>query len=318
MPSHSRLLEGLRHLSVEVSWRQWASLGAPVVSTDKSSVNSIVDIEALMMLTPIASQYEARLSDVLVWWARVGARHTSMKRISSLAPYFPNASLSGLDGFAAAAFDGGDRRWQALASRSEPIARERFLRDPESWSPRIRSRAALMLRLRAGFGHGAKIDSLTYLVGMAGHAATASDIAGATQYSQEAVRTALGDMVTANFVKQVTGRPTRYHVLPGPWMRLLNPKGDTHGGYVWRSWDNLFSYIAGVLKILEEAELQASHELSEYLIASGARELHEKNRSAIESNDMPIPDPRSHPGPRYLHELADAFEDLRNWFSEAL
>lgn len=313
MPVTSALEQQLGELVVECSWGQWASLGAPIVQTRATLPTSVVDPEALLMLTPLAARTESRLNDVLVSWASHSASLISVKRYSSLARFFPHRSLVGIADFAAVAVDGGDRRWRALASGAQENVRPRFLDDVASWSTDLRRTSALLLRLRAGFGHGAKIDSLAYLIGLAGQPATASEIGDETRYSAAALRTALSDMVNAAFVRETGGRPNRYYVADDPWIALLTGVELDGRPYAWRSWYRIFAFFGGMLDLLRESDDE-----SEFMLASRVRELHESHRGALELAGVPLPEPRSHKGPRYLGALLDGMSSLRQWVSAAL
>jgi hypothetical protein len=313
VPTGRKLVEVLQEVVVDSCWRQWAALGAPVVPTSGRNARTIVDAEALLLMTAIATPLEARLHDVLAWWAQVGATHTSVKRLGTMARYFPHRSLSGLSEFAAEALEIGDRRWQAYAAEARPSGRSKFSSDDGTWPPKLLSEPALMLRLRAGFGHGAKTDSLTYLVGSSRAPATAASVAEATHYSTAAVRIALQDMVAAGFVSEARKRPAHYYVSSGTWSAFLFTEETRQTGHRWRHWNRLFGYIASLLAMLEE-----SLDESEYRASSLARDLYETHREFLLLNEVPLPDPRSHPGVRYLHALEDRAAHLRAWFRKAL
>ena len=61
-----------RQAAVRVAWAQWSSLGAP--TADASSATSIIDPEALVLVSLAMLDEERRLADMLAWWARVGSR----------------------------------------------------------------------------------------------------------------------------------------------------------------------------------------------------------------------------------------------------
>ena len=144
-----------REAAVEAVWRQWSLLGAPVTGANPTP-RSVIDPEALLLLSASMRSTERRLDDVLAWWAAAGSTLVSVQRTTTLLRRFPPAVRTGMAPFAAAAVEAGDGRWVALSrAADEGTLTSRGKRGGE---PRLIPYPALMLRLRAGFGVGVKAE----------------------------------------------------------------------------------------------------------------------------------------------------------------
>src|SRR5688572_23827424 len=87
--------------ATEVCWRQWRSLAAAGMPIGKRLVASIIDPEALVLLSLAVRQHERRLDDQLLWWAALGTSLTSLQRMRTLLADFPKRMQGELASFAA-------------------------------------------------------------------------------------------------------------------------------------------------------------------------------------------------------------------------
>src|SRR5258705_2182483 len=104
---------------------------------------------------------ERRLGDAVSWWAHAASRLVSVQRLRTMARRGPAGAQAHVERFAATATEAGDRRWQHLVAGAAPLPlrRAKGLEHPQLAEP-----AALMPRLRAAFGVGAKADVLLFLL----------------------------------------------------------------------------------------------------------------------------------------------------------
>jgi hypothetical protein len=299
--------------AVEACWAQWAALGAPVASPGRTLPTSLVDIEALVVLSAHAARTERRLIDLIAWWARVGSALTSVQRFTSVAERFPASARADASVYAALAEAAGDRRWARHVDRSAslPTVREKGVDAPSLAEP-----SALWLRLRAGLGVGAKADILAYLLGTRDAWASVRDIARATRYSTVAVRTATSEMVLARFVRETGDRPVRYSAPSASWAGLLELAGEPAVAPPWHAWSEIFAFLAGVAEWA--AAVAAPQAPGARVLASQARDLMERHLPALTLDRVGAPDPARCRGPVAVEGLAETVRAVVGWVGERL
>uniref|UniRef100_UPI003B3AB333 hypothetical protein n=1 Tax=Longimicrobium sp. TaxID=2029185 RepID=UPI003B3AB333 len=197
--------ERARTTGVQVAWAQWSALTSVAAPDGGRRPRAIVDPEALVLLSLSLRGRDARLDDLVFAWARRSSALLSVQRMTSLAEAFPQATRDALGEFAAEA---GDRRWRAHAG---PAAEERApVRGNPLGPVRLTAGPALLPRLRAGFGVGAKADLLAFLLGLRGAAASVSLMAAATAYSGRGGRTAAEEIALAGLKEGLDTAPGSY------------------------------------------------------------------------------------------------------------
>lgn len=311
-----------RSVSVEVCWKQWAALGSLATPIGQKRASAIVDPEALLILSFLAWRRERRLVDLVGWWAETCSQLTSVQRFRTLAGRFPETvGTPALEAFARLAAESGDRRWNRHAGSVDP---------PEprpgkgSDEPDFAEPAALWARLRAGFGVGARADVLAFLLGLRGSMARASLVSEATGYSPTAVRSAADEMATAHLIRKVAGHPNEYYAPPRPWVELLElypPEPGLEPDQVpepppWRFWSGLFPFLADVITWGEEAV--ADPDLGERVLASRARDLLERHRSALASTGMQEPATARSRGAEFLVGFGDVVRTACEWMQASV
>lgn len=303
----SRLVQ---ETAVEVAWRQWAALGAGTLTSPDSRARSIIDPEALLLLSLVVQASERRLADFVAWWAQVGSTLVSVQRTKTMLTRFPATASTELKAFARLAADAGDKRWKRHAADGEPPWGERRLKGADE--PRLRAASTLMVRLRAGFGVNAKADALSFLLGREGGAATVQEIARAVGYSTVAVRNALKDMVLARLVHEAPGHPARYFVHVEPWGMLLDlVPADTVPS--WTYWYPLHAFLANSYVLFKRESLE---ERSPYLLSSSARDLVDQFTVAFANNRIPLPNAMTYSGAEYLDGCLQIMNALKTWIEE--
>lgn len=254
----------LREVTMEVVWRQWSALGG---MTSSRRAKSLVDPEALVLMSLTLEPVEPRLGDLLADWAARNSDLLSVQRMRNLAERYPTAARERLGRFACIAYEEGkDHRWKRFcAAAAPPLALRR--NKARAVRAQLIEPAALMLRLRLAFGVGIKADLLGFLLGVDDNAwASVSTIATATGYTIAAVRKAARDLAEARFIEEIAGTRTEYHAPHANWRPLLG-LGDVAR---WRAWDERFVFVAAFLDWEAEARQRP---ITPYLIESRGRDL---------------------------------------------
>jgi hypothetical protein len=305
---------------VEVAWAQWTALTPAAVPATPRQVSSIIDPEALVLISLAVSDHERRLDDLLAGWARIGSWLLSIQRLKTLAREYPESVRARLPVFARYAADAGDRRWRPHAS--SPADTDRLCRREKEPGPvRLAGGPALMLRLRAGIGVGTKADLLTVLLGLHGAAANLRTLALATGYSNRAMRTAAEEMARARFIHEIEGPPAAYRAEPGAWCALLGggpadaSVGAGSGVPPWRFWSIAFAFLTAVIEWEREAHRAG---WSPYVVSSRARDLVEAYRGRLQHLDVTLATSADARGEAYLDAFRDLVHRVCSWAYRAL
>jgi hypothetical protein len=301
--------ERARGTGVEVAWAQWTALTSAAAPAGVKRPKAIVDPEALVLLSLALRGREPRLDELVFAWARRSSALLSVQRMTSLAETFPQATRDALGEFAAEA---GDRRWRAHAG---PPAEER---PPVRGNPlgpvRLTAGPALLLRLRAGFGVGAKADLLAFLLGLRGAPASVSLTAAATSYSGRAMRTAAEEMALAGFIERMDTAPVTYVADHTAWaavLRLIKLNAQrTPEVPQWRYWSAVFAFLAEVDCWAREADEAG---WSAYQASSRARDLVADHARAVQLAGLRLPDPQAGGGAAFLEDLAAEMDRVHAW-----
>ncbi len=311
--SHATLKETgslARRVATRAAWMQWSSLGAGALSPGAPLPTSIIDPEALVLVSLAMLDEERRLADLLAWWARVGSRWLSVQRMKVLAQAHPECVQERLGRFARSATDAKDARWRRYAATEPLEARARSTK--EVATPDLSSASSLMLRLRAGFGVSAKTDVLAFLLGIEERPATIQAIASTTGYSGVTVRDATRDMALARLIRSTDEHPVSYYARCKPW---AGDGAHEAAAPAWRYWSSIFAFLAQVDDL---ARSRAAEEGSAYVQSSLARDHYEVHRSAFSNNRIDVPNPDDYPGTAYIIGLRDTVQILSDWMIQHL
>ncbi|HEY5060146.1 MAG TPA: hypothetical protein VII52_01360 [Gemmatimonadaceae bacterium] len=313
-----QLAADLRSTVLRVVWRQWRELGAGAAGGSESGghqLRALIDPEALVLISLMLIRDERRLSDVLYDWAVQNSDLLSVQRLKNLETDYP-APVQGplthrLSWFAMVALDEGkDSRWKSLAqARSEraAIAPHAHGQQDESLTViepaaharaaypsgdvfaklrgvrvRLTPDAALLLRLRLGFGVGLKADVVGFLLTRVDDWATVRDITDALGYTVAAVRRVAEDMAAARLIESRDGQPASYRTAVDAWKSLLR---FTDRPPRWASWQERFVFATSFLHWAEEI---GDRPLSAYAFGAQGRHMLEKHRSAFEHDGIAV------------------------------
>ncbi len=291
---------------VEASWTQWRTLGSYIDS--EHHARSMVDPEALLLITLTLRHHEKRLWDILVSWAKNGSNLFSIQRVKNLLDGFPQLTKDRLAEFAQTARkEGNDFRWRSLVGSSlGPTPRNLDLWEayPNSWHP-----AALMLRMRLGIGIGVPADLLSFLISIHGEWASASLIAQAIDYSVYSIRRVADDMASAQFIECTSSKPVKYRIKIEAWHTLLDIEEEFPR---WHFWYQIYSFAAQAIIKVESGEWEG---LSPYLLSTHLRDLFEDHRDAFILNHINVSEPKVHLGDEYIPAFTELIANLAAWIN---
>jgi hypothetical protein len=246
----------------------------------------MVDPEALVLMSFVLMDEERRLQDLARSWASRNSDLLSVQRAKNLAADYPERAREGLNWFAGIALtEGKDMRWRSIVDRlpARGTASVPPVRSGKERAVRVRfgSSATLLLRLRLGFGVGAKADVLAFLLGSGGRWVSVRDISTATGYTVAAIRRAAEDMAAARLIESAAGPPAAFRADREAWNRVLGLEKTLPP---WRNWHQRFAFVAA---FLAWAQAAAGKPLTPYAAGVAVRELMEQHRSAF-ANDVAV------------------------------
>lgn len=313
--SRAELADQLRAAALDVLWRQWRAVGGQTATS--GGARAIVDPEALVLLSLTLMDDEPRLADILHDWTILNSDLLSVQRLKNLASEYPEATKKRIAWLARIACEEAkDLRWRSLLAVVRPrhgqASSDALVRTNKRRAIRVRldEPATLALRLRLGFGVGAKADVLVFLIGSASGAATVREIAAETGYTVAAIRRAAEDMAAARLLHSTTGQPVTFRADPQAWGGVL---GLPDGLPPWRSWHQRFAFIAAYLSW---AEATSAKPFTPYTFGVKGRELLERHKSAFERDHIMVWSEHS-AVPDWGAFVFDAIGNLVHWMRAA-
>jgi hypothetical protein len=295
-------------VTLDVIWRQWHALGA-MTSTDRHT-NSLVDPEALILMSLALQKEQPRLGDILGDWITINSDLISVQRIRNLAAHFGPSARTSLGSLARIAVEEGkDHRWKVFLGPHDPGLQRRAAKGSAK-KRAVRARplepAALMLRLRLAFGVGIRADMLTFLLTAEDEVrASISAIASATNYTVAPVRKAAQNLVEARFVEQTEDTRSEYHVNRDTWRELLGVRALP----AWRGWAVRMIFVN---EFLDWAASTEERSTSPYIYESKGLALVKKHSRAFRWTGRIRSQPDSLlPGAN--DQLSFAIHDLGEW-----
>ena len=308
------LARRLREAVLDVIWRQWRAVGAQAIAGKRAG--SVVDPEALILISVTLMREELRLADLVNDWVALNSDLLSVQRVNNLSAAYPATTREQLSWLAGVAFERGkDSRWRSIVKRSPQVGAapnsSHSLRTDKNRAirPRFAGPATLMLQLRLGLGVGAKADVLAYLLAMEGGRTTVREIASATSYTVATVRRAAEDMAAARLIHASSSQPVTYRANRDGWTGVL---GLTDGPPMWRSWHDRFLFAVEFLVYAQEV---AKLPMSPYAAGVKGRELLEKHRSAFEKDLVTVWSEHT-PVADWMAFVENAVETLAEWMVE--
>lgn len=296
-------------LAVDLATPQWRVVCSDGHQSQDSNpirrAQSLVDIEALILVSTTFKESHPPFGRLLSWWEGVGDDLISRQRLQTHAARFP-------------------KRTAPLWIRAETDG-ELSLNSLDLKKPPL-----LQLRLRAGFGLNARADLLTCLLGWGGKTASLRDLITATCLAKSSVSKALAAMVSADVVSRTGPRPAKFALSMDPWKEVLGPQAFNHTDSMkfarylpqrvkyaasprWRPWMHLFRFLANVSVECSRARKNAR--------ARGqlAHRLHtevELLRRGSWTTGLPLNLPSHATGGQIIDAMPEIVGDLREWYLE--
>jgi hypothetical protein len=258
--------------TLNVAWSQWSCLTHTAAASTPRPVSSIVDAEALILMSLCLQEDERRLRDLLTALAKGHSKLFSVHRMQHIVAQFPDDALPLLHQFASWA---KHPSWSTLGK----LASERDESPPRTkdLGPlRLLNPPALQLRLRTAFGVGLKSDLLCYLLGRRDALTTVDELSDALGYTERNTRIAADDLVDAGLALRDDYSPqTTYRIRHEAIEWLVGGRTDSAvglespGAVRWQNWSIPFAFLANV----RAASNRAEQGWSDYVIQSRARDL---------------------------------------------
>jgi hypothetical protein len=269
----TRLAPLIRETAASVAWTQWTALGG--MASSRKRATSLVDPEALLLVSLTFRDHEPRLWDVLRAWMPIGVRLLSVQRTKNLARAFPPSLTGALNEFACLAVqEGKDARWKSLigGGRYETVSGRR-----KTWdvTGAFIEAPALMMRLRQGLGVGLRADALSYLLARQGQWVAVRPVAKALGFTDAATRRALDDLAGARLIHStVEDQPTTYFAKVDTWRNLLEISQVPR----WCGWLEIFALFASLDALWNSTE---QRDVTDYAAGVLLREKLQEHRGAF-------------------------------------
>ena len=278
--------QALNEAVLEQLWQQWRMIGSGATTRSTNpSVPTVVDPEALMLVSLLHSSQEPRLGDLIVNWATHNVDLLSVQRIRNLLQTYPSdvheVLTSRLAWFAEIAVtEGADPRWRPLMKPAQerdavPLraGRHRAVRAP------VTAPSCLALALRLGLGVGAKADIMAFLLGTQ-QAHAVRDMAHAVGYTVSASRRSVEELTEAGWLELRHGQPAYYRAHWSRWSGLLGL--NTQESPRWEYWHQRFVVATAFSLFCEQLERAcASSSPAPSAIAIEMRTLLEQHRTEL-------------------------------------
>jgi len=275
-----------RERLLDLSWRQWTTLGVP--GQAQMTSGSLIDPDALLIFSCFIARYDQRLFDEILEWLASNGSLLNIQRLKRMIPNSPQPIRSVLGAVALWERNrGAESKWASLSQslqvpggeeplfflkegkplpasrKTDPIFRERgllrnevkFRNHGKSFSPD--RPANLLLKLRAFLGVNSRADLAAYL--LTHGEANAYEMARTCWFSQRAVHDALTEMRRSQLIHSAEkGRQIVYFIQRDRWegfLKVIPPLPE------WRNWPVIFGLLHRIHeKLNDEKVLQASGE----------------------------------------------------------
>lgn len=268
-----------RRTALQATWAQWSAITHTASLAADQDVTSVVDPEALLLLSLTLWNDEHRLRDLCFAFAKQAAKLLSVHRAQEVCTAFPESSQALLADFASWAKHPSWFRLAKLATSAETAPP----RDKSLGPLRLHNPPALYLRFRTAFGVGLKSDLLACTVCRQDRGATIAQLASFVAYSERNTRSAADDLVDAGLLIRDDYSPRQtYRAAPGDWSAFLSfgaPEASSVSHVPrWQPWAVLFAFLAHVADAGRRSEV---HGWSDYVAYSRARDLIEHHYPAL-------------------------------------
>jgi hypothetical protein len=284
----------LRRRLVEFCWEEWAQMGMLAQARRVSAWST--DPEALIVFTLEVARSDPRLFDEMLDWTLLNQGLLSVRRLRAmctdetdhalvdaaigwLAREQPRARLKSAladtrEGLLPLFHGGGPVLEADPSFAAAGFARSPLMPSGKSSAPDLTAPINLGLRLRAILGVGIRAEVIRVMLGMQAPKITAQALAQISRYAKRNVHDALTGLAAAEVLSAFTvSGEQRYAINKDIWAALLQCPTEALPRH--RDWPQLFSALRTILRWSEQ---QTSADSSDYLLASGARQLLDRLR----------------------------------------
>lgn len=316
------------------AWRQWSQIG---ISAGAGGDDGwAVDPEALILFTIGVGRGDPRLFDEMLDWIALNHRLLSLQRLRNLTPRFavdaglvsavtawakyPTTDVLAIDHEASGPHPGqetgsGQQRpvfrpgILGFVARPDPVfaehgyLRPRVARSGKSRPPDLRRPASFAFRLRQLFGPGSRSEVMRVLLTYRDGPLDASRIADEAAFAKRNASEALTALAASGAVAATWWGNERHFRAPRePWQALLEI--DDMPRFV--SWVHLLPAALEIGNWLDEH----AADVSEYLLASQARNLMDRISRDLQTAGITVPDRHPAQGAAYLPVFAAATDNI--------
>lgn len=263
MHNQSDVAAKARSLALRIVWDHWDSLGYLAPEPAGRPRNSLVDPEALLLLTILVQSDDSRLDDVIEWWMESGIELWSLQRLRRMLSMFPQPVRESFARSAAPVMATREARWARLATGIATGDTSRA--GTASGAIQLLNPAALVLRSRLLLGVNPRSDVLIYLLSRGVDAATVREIAATTCFARSSVHQILRQLASSRLVIRKGKRPHRYTICTEAWQEVFGREairsglsdrigfrrlyGNKTAARVWLCWPQTFSLLAALALI---------------------------------------------------------------------
>lgn len=274
-PSPPNSSAQLRETFLPLLWRQWSALG--VAGQVTGGGRTIIDPEALLLVSTVFARHDARLFDEMFDWLRGNGIWINVMRLTRLQKEHDLGDGTVLGALAEhLGQDSAHLKWKVL-TKAKPAGRETrplfphlpvpnrtdeifkgwgWLRPPVesrglSRPPRPNQPATFLLKLRALFGRQSRAEVVAWLLTHeAGHPA---QIARETGYYRGSVQNVLNELELSGHVQATRqGREKLFVARREPWRFLLTWEPGEQAEFPrWLPWPGLFALIRSVHDLVD-------------------------------------------------------------------
>lgn len=233
---------------IALLWSQWSSLGVPGVKG--SDAKSVIDPEALLLLTCSIGRYDPRLFDEMMTWLYTHGRFINIQRLRAIINKYDFSGTRVLSAIAKIVSKKTSmKKWGVLidennksispeslffmkegssipqyGSEDKDFANFGLMRGPfkidHQANDVIATKTNVVYQLRSLIGANARCEIITYL--MSCESSHPSQIARDTCYYQKTIQDALIDMVCSGLIfVESRGKEKLYHVKKRLWIDFL-------------------------------------------------------------------------------------------------
>jgi hypothetical protein len=324
----------------DILWRQWSAVG--VAGHGGVWRGSLIDPEALLLITCTVGRYDARMFDAMVEWMGINGRYINVQRLKRIMTSEQFAGEQVVRAVAAKTRDSvSAAKWSSIAkpgkteappcplfflSNGKPmpviqepdpifcahgLLRSRYETRNVAQPFRAEPVCNLMLRLRAFLGVNARCEIIAYL--LLHEKSSPGPLARDAYYFPLTISKAMAEMRGSGFLaSRIQGRRRDHRLVPGMWSDLLVG----HEQPRWIVWPRLFRAIEVLWTFFQDTDFTQVDALAQ---ASALRRVLIKSivdRSEASGLDYSFGDLSGHPGEELIPFFIDRITAMLDALSE--